>query len=392
MKLAIILIPYTFVIGACIGSFLNVVIYRLPRGKSLSKPRSYCPKCGNSIPFYLNIPILSWLMLRGRCRYCKATISPRYLVIELITGIAFAGLFYCYFIAGTRIVGADDGARAFVNGHWWVYVLHASLFAAFIAASAIDLELWIIPLSLCWFVTAMGVVFSTLSGYFVFPAILEQTSLVPFASASAAAMALGASLGLFISLLLLKNGRIRQSYEGLDETIEEALDNAENKDFAAGKPQPEFNDRIEMLKEVVFLIPVAALAAAAYFTLRDNQGWNDFCDGIYVKSFFGSVFGYFIGCATVWITRILGTLGFGREAMGLGDVHLMGAAGAVIGATAVTLAFFIAPFFGLVWALVGIFSRKSREIPYGPFLSLAVFLVMIFQDVFLQRLSVMFGI
>jgi len=391
MKLAIILIPYTFVIGACIGSFLNVVIYRLPRGKSLSKPRSFCPKCGNSIPFYLNIPILSWLMLRGKCKYCKAPISPRYLVIEFITGIAFAGLFYCYFIASTRSVGADDGVRAFLNGHWWIYILHASLIAAFIAASAIDLELWIIPLSLCWFVTAVGVVFSTFSGYFVLPQILENTSLVPFASPATAALALGGALGLLVSLILLKNGLIRQSYEGLDETIEFALDNEENKDSKA-KPQPEFNDRVEVLKEVIFLIPVAAIAMAAYFVLKDNQSWQDLCGGIYAKSFFGSLYGYFIGCATVWVTRILGTLGFGREAMGLGDVHLMGAAGAVIGATAVTLSFFIAPFFGLIWALIGVFSRKSREIPYGPFLSLAVFLVMMFQDAFLERLSVMFGI
>ncbi len=390
MKLATILIPYTFVVGACIGSFLNVVIYRLPRGKSLSKPRSFCPKCGDSIPFYLNIPILSWLMLRGKCRKCKAAISPRYLVIEMITGIAFAGLFYCYFIAGTREMGTADGVRAFVNGHWWIYVLHASLFAAFIAASAIDLELWIIPLSICWFVTAMGLVFSTLGGFFVFPEILQRTSLVPFASAGTCAMALGGAVGLVISLVLLKSSLIRQSYEGLDETIGDAIDNEDNKDSAAA-PELEFNDRAEVLKEVVFLTPVAALAVAAYFLLKDHQLWQDFCGGIYVKSFFGSVFGYFIGCATVWVTRILGTLGFGREAMGLGDVHLMGAAGAVVGATAVTLAFFIAPFFGLIWALIGMFSRKSREIPYGPFLSLAVFLVMIFQDAFLKRLSDMFG-
>lgn len=388
MKLAAILIPYTFLIGACIGSFLNVVIYRLPRGKSLSKPRSQCPDCGRAIPFYLNIPILSWLILGGKCRWCKKPISPRYIVIEAITGFAFAGLFYCYFIANTRLLGADDGVRAFVNGYWWVYILHASVFAAFIAASAIDLELWIIPLSLCWFVTAMAIVFNTIAPAFVLPQILEPTSFLPLASPATAALALGASIGLGVALLLLKKGLIKQSYEGLEEKFDESEENVEIKQL---QDELNFNDRREMLTEIVFLMPIAVAALIAYLSLANIEAWQQLCSNIYVKSFLGSVYGYFIGCATVWITRILGTFAFGREAMGLGDVHLMGAAGAAIGAGSVVIAFFIAPFFGLLWAIVSLVVKKNREIPYGPFLSLAVFLVMIFQDAFLERLSVIFG-
>ena len=267
MKLAAILIPYTFLIGACIGSFLNVVIYRLPRGKSLSKPRSFCPSCGKSIPFYLNIPILSWLMLRGKCRYCKIAISPRYIIIEAITGFAFAGLFYCYFVANTRLVGSENSIRAFLDGHWWIYVSHAILVAAFIAASAIDLELWIIPLSLCWFVTATGVVFSTISGYFVSPDILAVTAWVPLASAKTAAIAVGSAVGLLTSLVLLKKGLVRQSYEGLDEAIEDQLENETDKHIE----EPEFNDRVEMLKEIIFLLPVAAGALAAYLVLKGQS-------------------------------------------------------------------------------------------------------------------------
>ena len=82
-----------FALGLCLGSFLNVCIYRLPRGKSVVTPRSACPKCGNLIPFYHNLPVLSWLILRGKCRSCKQPISPRYLVIELLTGLLFLG---CY--------------------------------------------------------------------------------------------------------------------------------------------------------------------------------------------------------------------------------------------------------------------------------------------------------
>ncbi len=82
-----------FGLGLCFGSFLNVCIYRLPQGKSVITPRSACPRCGDPIPLYHNIPVVSWLILRGKCRACKEPISPRYLAIEVLTGLLFLG---CY--------------------------------------------------------------------------------------------------------------------------------------------------------------------------------------------------------------------------------------------------------------------------------------------------------
>ena len=101
------LIPFlaiiSFIIGASIGSFLNVVIYRLPRSISVNKPRrSFCPSCNYKIPFYLNIPIVSWLILLGKCRNCSSKVSIRYLFVEFITGVLFliCWLIYAFPLSG----------------------------------------------------------------------------------------------------------------------------------------------------------------------------------------------------------------------------------------------------------------------------------------------------
>lgn len=77
----------TILLGLCVGSFLNVVIYRLPNNMSLAKPASHCPKCQAPIMWYDNIPVLSYIILRGKCRHCHAPISPRYLIVELLNTI-----------------------------------------------------------------------------------------------------------------------------------------------------------------------------------------------------------------------------------------------------------------------------------------------------------------
>jgi leader peptidase (prepilin peptidase)/N-methyltransferase len=88
-----ILIPAVFLLGLILGSFLNVCIYRMPQGLSIVAPRSACPQCKSPIRAYDNIPVLSWILLGGRCRECKTPISPRYAVVELLTAILFTGSF-----------------------------------------------------------------------------------------------------------------------------------------------------------------------------------------------------------------------------------------------------------------------------------------------------------
>ena len=89
-----------FVFGLAFGSFLNVCVYRLPRDLSVVHPRSACPNCNQWIAFHDNVPVLSWLLLRGRCRHCKASISARYLVVELLTGALFLA---CYWHFGLTL-------------------------------------------------------------------------------------------------------------------------------------------------------------------------------------------------------------------------------------------------------------------------------------------------
>jgi leader peptidase (prepilin peptidase) / N-methyltransferase len=81
-----------FVLGAIIGSFLNVVIYRLPKKMSISWPGSHCPNCSKPIRWYHNVPILGWLCLHGRCRDCGVKISPRYPMVEFAVGVLFASI------------------------------------------------------------------------------------------------------------------------------------------------------------------------------------------------------------------------------------------------------------------------------------------------------------
>ncbi|MCP4006071.1 MAG: prepilin peptidase [bacterium] len=125
------LIGMAFLFGACIGSFLNVVIYRLPRDESLVWPGSHCPGCNSPIAWWANIPILSYLALRARCRSCGERISARYPLVEAATGLLFAALMF-------RWIGVEQALSARLLVDWL-------LAAALIAITFIDAEHQIIP-------------------------------------------------------------------------------------------------------------------------------------------------------------------------------------------------------------------------------------------------------
>ena len=124
--LSIFIAVMSFVFGVCIGSFLNVVIYRMPEGQSVVSPPSHCPACNHAIPFYFNLPIISFLLLKGKCGFCKAPISIRYPLVELITGLLALGLFFKFGLTPTALFYFAFGA-------------------VLIAVSFIDLDHQIIP-------------------------------------------------------------------------------------------------------------------------------------------------------------------------------------------------------------------------------------------------------
>jgi len=132
---------YVFLIGACIGSFLNVCIYRLPKDKSIVKPNSFCPKCETPIKWFDNIPILSWFILGGKCRKCKEKFSFRYPLVEILTAVVFLLLYMKFSIT----------ADFFKFGFFFSFL---------IVISMIDIDYFAIPAYLCFIGIAVGLMFS----------------------------------------------------------------------------------------------------------------------------------------------------------------------------------------------------------------------------------------
>lgn len=138
--LALSSLALAFTVAACWGSFLNVVIARVPAGISVVTPRSRCPKCGAPVAAWDNLPLLSWIMLRARCRACKAPISPRYPLIELVIGLA--------------------GAAVVARAGWSLEALELFVFVWLLTAIAfIDLDTWTVPHPLWAGLVVSGIAF-----------------------------------------------------------------------------------------------------------------------------------------------------------------------------------------------------------------------------------------
>lgn len=381
---------------------MNVVVWRLPRvepvegegllagfyrgWKALSWPPSHCPKCKKPLAWYDNLPVIGWIKLGGRCRYCKLPISIRYPIIEAITGLLFVFYYVMFFIVGTgpcMQFAAPDGIVRFIPvelniaEHWPIYALDMMLISALLAASLIDAELFIIPLGIPWFVIPFALI-----EHAVFDRARWPGGLNP--SVPSAALCVGATIGLVISIILSMAGLFPMSFSQGEPLLD--VDKAKLREKGESADEgPEYTPwqiRREMGKEMLFLLPPLILGfvslALAWKVAPVGKFWAISLSHEWIGGLLGSLLGLLVGGFVVWLVRILGSIGFGREAMGMGDIDLIAAVGAVLGPGAATVAFFIAPFFGILWAIYLLFSRKGRELPYGPYLSLASAAVMLF--------------
>jgi leader peptidase (prepilin peptidase)/N-methyltransferase len=167
---------WLFCLGATVGSFLNVVVYRLPLGKNLAYPGSFCPRCGHPIRLSDNVPLLSWLVLRGKCRDCGGRISPRYFFVELTVATLFLVVLAAeHFMPAGLGFSLEYIPRARLTPHdgppfWSMYAMHAAMVTTIVGAVLIAADGFAIPSSMFLPAIVLG---------FVVPLIWPQTRMLP---------------------------------------------------------------------------------------------------------------------------------------------------------------------------------------------------------------------
>lgn len=317
-----IVLLFLFVLGTVLGSFLNVCIHRIPKHdrlvdqiRGLLHPPSTCPGCGTPILVRDNVPILGWLLLRGRCRACRRRISWRYPAVELLNGLLFVGVYLLEVPAARSDVAASCLSTALgpaVSGWtrdavWFFnlrYLYHMVLIEFLVAATFIDFDLRIIPDATTVPAMVVGVLGGLISGrLYLVPVWFQDSHLL-----GAMQPALPASLG-----PLLEGPAVPE--------------------WIAGFPH------------------LHGLAVSAA--------------------------GFVVGGGIVWAVRAIGSRVLRREAMGFGDVMLMAMIGSFLGWQPTLVAFFVAPVMAL--AVVGVRSvvHRQSEIAYGPYLSLGAVVVLL---------------
>ena len=346
-----------FIFGACVGSFLNVVIYRVPRGLGVSEPkRSFCPKCKEEIPGYRNIPIVTWIIQRGKCAECKAPIAFRYCFVEIITAVLFLAAFLCF-----------DPMAAFI-----VVMLAVIL----VCVSFIDGELMIIPMGFCWWGMGIGLVGAVVaSGLVLLP---EESRPIPSweglkQSVFGLALGWGILLGvvsagkLFFGTKKMNFEEAREWYLREPETEEEELCFVIKPEEKEGGAEEEEEEEVIGWSEL-FYRPTDRLEIAGHGILLDGKSTRATeavirADRVEIdgeehmiekmKSLSGKV------------ERVV----IPREAMGSGDPPLLGMIGAFIGWQGVVFTLFSSCIYAIVAAIFGRIGF-GRALPFGPFLAL----------------------
>ncbi len=327
-----------FAFGCIVGSFLNVCIYRMPLELSVVSPPSHCPHCKYAIPFYLNIPLLTWLSLRGRCKNCGAPISSRYFAVELLTGLAFLA---CWL--------------AFGHTAPWLAVVYAIFLAGLITATFIDFEHFIIPDE----ITLGGAVAG-----FVISFLLPQLHGVRTHGQGMVHGVIGIAVGGGIVYAVLRLGKLLFGRQKLKLPAEAKIIFTET---ALCLPDQEIP-----YEEIFYRKSDAIVVEARRMELIDRG----YCD---VKLRL-SPSALKIGEETVnpddvpYLEATCSEVTLPREAMGLGDVKFMAAIGAFIGWQGALFSLMASSLIGSAVGVLLIVLRKrewSSRMPYGPYIALA---------------------
>ncbi len=327
-----------FVFGTMVGSFLNVCIYRMPLGLSVVSPPSHCPHCKYSIPWYLNVPLVTWLYLRGRCRQCSAPITPRYFLVELLTGICFLG---CWLAFGPRSP--------------WLGLVYCLLLAGLIAATFIDFEHFIIPDEITLGGAGAGFVLSMLV-----PQMHGTTALIPAMQQSLLGIAAGAG----VVYMVLRLGKLffgRQKFslqEGSRVLFTETCIELPDKSISYEELFYRESDAIALHAKRLELIDRCYQDVSVRLSPKMLSIGEEKLDPETIPH----------------MEAICGQIVVPREAMGLGDVKFMAAIGAFLGWKAVLFSLLISSFIGAMIGLtLVILGRKalSSRLPYGPYIAIA---------------------
>jgi leader peptidase (prepilin peptidase)/N-methyltransferase len=327
-----------FVFGTMVGSLLNVCIHRMPLGQSIVHPPSHCPHCKYSIPWYLNVPLFTWLYLRGKCANCQSPISIRYFLVELLTGVTFLACWLNF--------GHQSPALA---------LCYCLILAGFIAATFIDFEHFIIPDE----ITIGGIVAG-----FLCSAAVPALHVVTERPASLRASFLGIAVGGGIVYLILRGGKMLFGKQRIDLEPDSRLVFTETSLKLPEKEVP--------YEELFYRKSDAIILEAKTIELPDRCYWNQ----------------------TVKLTPELLTIGeqsfkpeevphmevvtsgvvLPREAMGLGDVKFMAAIGAFLGWQAVIFSLMFSAVLGSIVGVSAIVLHRkewSSRVPYGPYIAAA---------------------
>jgi leader peptidase (prepilin peptidase) / N-methyltransferase len=334
-----------FVFGCMVGSFLNVCIHRMPRDESIVSPPSHCPHCGYTIPWYLNIPLVTWCWLRGQCANCHAPISIRYFLVELLTGSVFAG---CWLRFGHQ--------------HALVAVVFCVLIAGLIAATFIDFEHFIIPDE----ITFGGMAAGFCASFLVPASHLSLPFFQPMRTSGAAMVdsIIGMIVGAVVVYGMLRLGKL------LFGRYKILLPPATRVFFT--ETAVKFPDQEIEYEELFYRSSDSIHLQAAHVELIDRCYQNVAVRLQPERLQIGE--DIFAPEDVLHMEAVTDQVVLPREAMGLGDVKFMAAIGAFLGWPGVLFSLAVSAIVGSAFGIGMILVNKqswSSRMPYGPYIAVA---------------------